>query len=262
MRPTPSASSTRSTELPEQLDGRARASRRRSTLAALPAAGRHRQRSSCSAWAARGSPATCSRPSATDAAGPGHRAEAVPHARRSSARARSRSRCRTRATPRRRCRWRRGASDAGAQLVAVSRGGALAALAAEHGGGRTCRARPALMPARGARRAGRPAVRHAVPSGSAPRGARVARDGAGAARASPASSAGPRSRARRTRPASSRRKIGRTIPLVHGGGALGAVAAYALEVRRQREREGARVLERRTRSSTTTRSAAGASTAT
>ena len=58
------------------------------------------------------------------------------------------------------------------------------------------------------------------------------------------------------------RKIGRTIPLVYGGGALGAVAAMRWKCDDQREREGARVLERRTRSSTTTRSAAGASTAT
>ena len=40
------------------------------------------------------------------------------------------------------------------------------------------------------------------------------------------------------------RRIGRTIPMFYGGGALGGGRGVPVEVRRQREREGARVLER------------------
>ena len=39
------------------------------------------------------------------------------------------------------------------------------------------------------------------------------------------------------------RQIGRTIPSIYGGGALGGGRRVPLEVRRQRERQGARVLE-------------------
>ena len=53
-------------------------------------------------------------------------------------------------------------------------------------------------------------------------------------------SAGPRSKGAANPARELARRIDRTIPLVYGGGALGAVAAHAVEVRRQREREGAR----------------------
>ena len=117
--------------------------------------------------------------------------------------ARSRSRCRTRATPRRRCRWRTARVDAGAPARrGVARRRARRARAARGG---AARAVPdGLSAARRARRAGRAAVRHAVPHRArCPSAHALLVRGAGAARAPARPRAGPRSRARPTRRASS-----------------------------------------------------------
>ena len=82
-----------------------------------------------------------------------------------------------------------------------------------------------LHAARRARRAGRAAVRDAVPLGLLPEAHALLVDGAGAAGAAARPRAGPRSTGAANPARELARRIGRTIPLVYGGGALGAVAA-------------------------------------
>ena len=96
--------------------------------------------SSCSAWAAPASPATSSRPSAPRRCRCRSRCSSSTARRRSSARARSRSRCRTRATPRRRSRWRAARCDGGRARSSPSRAaGELAELAQRRRARCTCR---------------------------------------------------------------------------------------------------------------------------
>ena len=163
--------------------------------------------------------------------------------RRSSGRARSRSPCRTRATPRRRWRWPRARSAAGATLVVL-----VVRRRARHVSRTSAGALHLPCPT------GIAMPRAALGAMVAPLFVTLFRMGllpeahAGLVKAQ-------QQLARRrdqcrpevegaANPARElARRIGRTIPLVYGGGGLGAVAAMRWKCERQREREGTRVLE-------------------
>ena len=180
-----------------------------------------------------------------DAAGPGHRAEAVPRAPRSSARARSRSRSRTRATPRRPSSMATGVRRSRRTVVARhARAARSATLAREPGAARAVPDRVSCRAPRIGALVAPLFVMLERASGCCPartRGSstpqRAARDARREQCQRPTSSAAqPGARARppdRSHdPADLRRRRAR-----RGRG-------HAVEVRRQREREGAGVLER------------------
>ena len=85
---------------------------------------------------------------------------------------------------------------------------------------------------------------------------------AGSSSRGAATRACPRSRARANPARELARRIGRTIPLIYGGGALGAVAAYRWKCDVNENAKAPAFWNTVSRSSTTTRSAGGASTAT
>ena len=159
------------------------------------------------------------------AARAGHRAQALPHARVRRTTAPSRSRCRTRATPRRRSRWHaarsRPAPRSSPSPAAVSW------RASRAGVGVAARALPRRHPdaAPGARRAGGPALRRAVPHGHAARGARGLLPARRSSSRAVATSASPTVEGARNPARELARKIGRTIPIIYGSGGLGGVAA-------------------------------------
>ena len=157
---------------------------------------------------------------------PLHGAEAVPRTGVRRTARRSRSRCRTRVTPRRRCRWRAPRSQCGARLIAISRGGELAELAARCTTACTCPAPTgscrAPRSARSSRRS--PSSCSAWVSHRA-RHALLVRAQA-AARAVAAMPASRASKARRIPRASWRARSAARSRSIYGGGALGAVAAY------------------------------------
>ena len=135
----------------------------------------------------------------------------------------------------------RGALEAGATVVTVTE--------RRRARGRCPRVVHCPVPAgpdaaRRARCARRPAVRHAVPHGARARGARAARAGRRSSWPGGATGAARRSRAPRTRRARSPARSTARSRSIYGGGAPRRRRGDALEVRRQRERQGARVLGR------------------
>ena len=122
-------------------------------------------------------------------------------------------------------RWRAARVEQGAQLVAVSCGGELERLARDAGALHVpCPAGFLPRAAIGALVAPLCAVLFRL--GSRAGRARDADARAAAARAAARPRAGPRSRAPANPARELARQIGRTIPLIYGGGAIGAVAAY------------------------------------
>ena len=193
--------------------------------------------SSCSAWAAAGSPATCWPPS------PGRPARCrsswsrTTSCRASSARARWSSRCRSRATPRRRSTARPRRLDARRPPWSRCRpGGALAELA-EDAGGVALRPRRRHPDApRRARRAGRCRSLVVLEDVGLFPGARGAGRGRGRAAAPPRATL----LARPGNPAAALARTHRPhVPLVYGGGRPRRRWPPALEEPGQRERQGA-----------------------
>ena len=142
------------------------------------------------------------------------------------------------------------AADAGASLVAVTSGGELSRLAEEWG------APVVPVPGRHPPAPGRPRG-HGHPAAHRARGHRPVPRRRPVGRPWPSTSSAP-PRTGSVRPGSVAeelaRRIGRTIPLVHGAQAVGAAAAAAVEDADQRERQGTGVLAASTPSCATTRS--------
>ena len=243
----PSSSDDRLAQLPRRGRGPARAAggaRTKSRARCTPTRSRAATRSatsSCWAWAARASPATSSRPRSTTSCRYRSRCSSRSARPRSSVPRRSRSRCRTRATPKRRCRWRRARSRR-ARSSSRSRAAARLAELARDAGALHMSCPDGFLPRAAIGALVAPLLVTLFRIGLAPGAHANLVQRPGAARARGATSACPSVDGRREPGARARAPDRPHDPARLRRRRARRCRRVPLEVRREREREGARVL--------------------